>query len=235
MAFRAGDVVKRVVDGTEFVLAVDEQNGRIGIAGWPSSWENANLFVLEKAATDGEREEMLRRIATSKGHSFKGQAQSDYMKGLYVPFRKESPGYYNLGEVFENPAGVIRNIYEGKHGTVGGVSLIESNEGAIRSNHWHREDAHVLYVIKGAMLYFEAEYSEPMQLPTIPTPYLVREGSAIYTGSKKLHATAFERETLLLSISRQGRTHDSHEQDVVRVPWVTPDHMKNLVPWVNWQ
>ena len=239
MAFRAGDVVKRVVDGTKFVLAVDEHEGRIGTAGWPSSWEDANHFVLDQAATDEEREKMLHGVATSNSYLFRVLARSDWLKEKSVPFSKDSPHYFELGEVFESPAGSILNVFEGQMLTrAGGVSIINSRAGSIRSNHWHRQDAHVLYVLWGSMLYFTNTGSVRELLgatPPIPKPMMVSAGQAVITGSDELHATAFIEETMLLSISRFGRTHDSHEQDVVRVPWVTPEYMKELIPWVEWR
>ena len=237
--FRAGDVVQRKSDGVKFVLAIDEWNGRIVPAGWPSSWEDASDFGLLEAASDEDRKAMLYRVATGN-HQFRRYARSDYLKGSYEVFREDSPGYFRLGEVFENPAGKILNIYEGQavmHQLgAGGVAIIESRKGTIRSNHWHRTDAHILYVLRGAMLYFELDHvPSPGDLGTPPKPYLVHEGSAVLTTERRLHATAFERDTTLLSISRLSRTHESHEGDVVRVPWLNPEHMKTLIPWIDWK
>jgi hypothetical protein len=61
---RAGDVVRTLREPIEdWVLACDEDRGRIMPAGWPSTIVDACEVELVTAATDEERERMLQDCA----------------------------------------------------------------------------------------------------------------------------------------------------------------------------
>ena len=60
---RAGDTVKHLPTGETWVLACDEDDGRVMPAGWPESEARSSDCVLIQSATDMERLEMLRRVA----------------------------------------------------------------------------------------------------------------------------------------------------------------------------
>lgn len=59
MTFRAADRVHHTPCGEDWVLAVDEEGGRVMPAGWPESIAEAKDCTLLKAATDAERVGML--------------------------------------------------------------------------------------------------------------------------------------------------------------------------------
>lgn len=117
------------------------------------------------------------------------------------------------GPAFVNAAGSITNIAIGEFRT---VSLIRSLAGSYRSRHYHATDEHVLFVLEGRMLYWErkldGEYGDPIEIGV---------GEAIRTGPLVVHQTFFPVNTVLISMSKKARDHDSHEGDVVRVeePW----------------
>lgn len=122
-----------------------------------------------------------------------------------------------LPEPFRDERGVIQNLYEGHAGqlqTLGGVAVIASKAGTVRSNHWHREDAHFLYVISGEMHLYE----RPVGSRDAPRKVVVRAGQMIFTGPQLEHTTVFPVETVMVSLSRQPRDHESHEADLVRCP-----------------
>lgn len=110
---------------------------------------------------------------------------------------------------FVDARGSITNIHVGPSET---VSLIRSLAGTFRSKHYHQRDSHILYVLEGRMVYWEreldGEYSEPKT---------VEQGEAIFTGPLLVHQTYFPVNTVLLSMSKLPRDHESHEKDVVRV------------------
>ena len=120
------------------------------------------------------------------------------------------------GPAFVNAAGSITNIAIGEFRT---ITLIRSLAGTYRSKHYHRSDSHVLYVLEGSMLYWEreldCEYGPPVQ---------VNQGEAIYTGPLVVHQTFFAINTVIISMSKKPRDHQSHEADVERVeePWQDP-------------
>ena len=69
MTFRDADLVHHTPSGEDWILAVDEEHGRVMPAGWPESMAEAKDCTLFKAATDDERDKML--------VSFAGMAGSD--------------------------------------------------------------------------------------------------------------------------------------------------------------
>ena len=60
-AFRAGDIVNHSPSGEAWILANDEDNGRVMPCGWPESMAEAKDCTIVKAATDDERMDMLRK------------------------------------------------------------------------------------------------------------------------------------------------------------------------------
>jgi len=64
--FRAGDYVHHAPSGANWVLGVDEEDGRVMPCGWPEPLANAKHCTLIKAATDGERMQMLQHFADSR-------------------------------------------------------------------------------------------------------------------------------------------------------------------------
>jgi quercetin dioxygenase-like cupin family protein len=114
-----------------------------------------------------------------------------------------------LDEPFVNDKGYIQNIL---NTPINGAAVIFSKKGSVRSNHWHREDFHYLYVMSGSMEYYERDaYSLKHS-----DPIIVSAGQMVFTPPKKVHKTIFIEDTVLLSFSKRNRDHESHEEDVVR-------------------
>jgi oxalate decarboxylase/phosphoglucose isomerase-like protein (cupin superfamily) len=115
-----------------------------------------------------------------------------------------------LGEVFEDSRGKIINLLEHR---CGGVSIIESKAGTSRSHHWHKADAHWLFVLSGEMLYLE----RPVGSAEEPDRRTIRAGELVFTPEHVEHSTYFPVDTVLISMSRMARTHELHEADLVRL------------------
>ena len=65
--FRAGDTVKHEPTGEEWVLANDEEQGRVSACGYPPSLTEAQHCKLVEAATDEDRLSMLEQWAELAG------------------------------------------------------------------------------------------------------------------------------------------------------------------------
>jgi quercetin dioxygenase-like cupin family protein len=114
-----------------------------------------------------------------------------------------------IGSKFENAAGVIQNLIE--KCSVNSVAIIESKAGSERSNHWHKAGDHFLYCLKGTFYYYERDIdSEEYQMT------LVKTGMMVYTPPRKVHLTVFLEDTTLISIGSNPRSHEAHEDDLVR-------------------
>lgn len=120
-------------------------------------------------------------------------------------------GPVRLPPAFINGAGKIQNLLERP---CGGVAIIESKAGSERSNHYHRSDAHWLYVVSGRMHYYEREVGYAAYPPE---PIVVGPGQCIFTPSMVEHKTVFPVDTVIVSMSLLPRDAASHESDLVRV------------------
>lgn len=116
-----------------------------------------------------------------------------------------------LPEKFEDARGVIQNLLLS---TVRNVALVTSKKGTVRSNHYHKEDWHYLYVISGSFNYFERDIdgsSDGVQ------PLLIKAGELVFTPPLKVHRTDFLEDTIMLSMGKNPQDHYNHEDDLVRV------------------
>lgn len=110
----------------------------------------------------------------------------------------------------EMPVGWIDNL--DVHGY---VSVLLCLSGTRRSSHYHKNDEHWLYVVNGYMDYWE----RPVGSDAAPTYAKYKAGEMVFTGPMVEHWTEFPVGATLISVSKLHRTDETHEADVVRVPW----------------
>lgn len=68
-SFRAGDAVHHAPSGEDWLLATDEENGKVQACGWPESMAEAKDCQLLEPASDSKRLDMLKTwAAESKGY-----------------------------------------------------------------------------------------------------------------------------------------------------------------------
>jgi oxalate decarboxylase/phosphoglucose isomerase-like protein (cupin superfamily) len=104
------------------------------------------------------------------------------------------------------------------------VSIITCNPGSIRSNHYHRQDFHFMYVLEGEIDYFYKRRD------TDEVGYIkVREGDNIFTPDNEIHATYFPVKTRLIVSSKLPRDQESYERDTVRVEFVTDKNLQQML------
>lgn len=113
-----------------------------------------------------------------------------------------------IDDIFINDKGKIINIL---FKPVQSVALIESKAGSIRSNHYHKSDVHWLYVVSGSMKYYERDLDGSNKLE-----FIVNTGEMVFSDSMKVHKTEFLEDTVLISMAKNIRDHEHHEEDVVR-------------------
>ena len=116
-----------------------------------------------------------------------------------------------LDPPFIDNRGTIQNLLLSP---VNGVSIITSKAGSVRSNHFHIEDFHHLYVLSGSMEYYERNINED---GSHIKPIIIKAGEMVFTAPGKVHKTVFIEDTVLISLSKRPRDHESHEEDVVRI------------------
>jgi len=68
-SFRAGDTVHHTPSGEDWLLATDEENGKVQACGWPESMDDAKDCKILEPASDSERMDMLKKwAAEGKGY-----------------------------------------------------------------------------------------------------------------------------------------------------------------------
>jgi len=122
-----------------------------------------------------------------------------------------------LDEAFVNENGCIRNL---ALRPVTSVAVILSVEGAIRANHYHKTDWHLSYVLSGKVIYYERSVGDT----NIPKPYIFKQGQMFFTPPMAEHAMVFDEETIIITMAKNVRSHESHESDVVRVRFIEHGH-----------
>jgi len=121
-----------------------------------------------------------------------------------------------LPPAFVDSRGSIQNLFEAGDGEehAGGVAVIRSREGAVRSEHWHRTDHHWLHVLSGHIIY---EW-RPAMSNEEPRRIEIAPGETFFTPSHVWHRVTSVTPSIMISVSRLSRKHDVHEADLVRDP-----------------
>lgn len=105
------------------------------------------------------------------------------------------------------------------------VSIITSNKNTLRSNHYHKKDWHLIYVLSGYFHYFYKQITSK-KIKTI----IVNKDQCVYTPPLEIHATYFPIKTKLIVISKNKRDQINYEKDTVRVNFINKE---NLYKYIN--
>lgn len=93
------------------------------------------------------------------------------------------------------------------------VLLITCNKGAIRANHYHKDDYHVCLLTKGRMFYYE----RPLGSNSIPVKHVFSAGDVFYTPSLVEHCMEFLDDSEFWCFSRLSRSQENYEKDTTRL------------------
>ena len=104
------------------------------------------------------------------------------------------------------------------------VSIIECNKGMIRSNHYHKQDFHYMFVLEGEIDYFFKDINkEDIHY------FKVRKDDIIFTPNNEIHATYFPVKTKLIVSSKMPRDQETYENDTVRVDFINEKNLKFIL------
>ena len=107
---------------------------------------------------------------------------------------------------------------------VSNVSIITCNKNSIRSNHYHLEDWHYIFVLKGSINYF---YSN-INLKKINYKF-IKKNQIIFTPPLEFHATHFPEQTSLIVISKNKRNKKIYEKDTIRLNVINNKNYKKYI------
>lgn len=117
--------------------------------------------------------------------------------------------------VYSDERGEIRTMLEGV--PFSSVLRIVSKRGAIRANHYHREDYHYCYLESGRMEYYE----RPVGSSAAPKRVIITAGQTCYTAPRMEHAMRFVEDTVMWCFSRNNRAQAEYENDTVRITLIS--------------
>lgn len=127
-----------------------------------------------------------------------------------------------LPEPFKNLNGKIQNLVLKPMQSVGALHSVVA---AVRANHYHKTDWHYTYVATGAMAYLW----RPIGETSVPEPVVFQAGEMFFTPPMLEHAMVFLEDSLVITMAKNVRSHEEHEADLVRVPFVTNSMAWDLV------
>lgn len=105
--------------------------------------------------------------------------------------------------------------------TIKNVSIIISNKNSIRSNHYHKKDWHLMYILEGKMDYFYTQNEKIYYLK-------LQKGDLIFTPPKEIHATYFPVKTTIIVGSKNPRDQKTYEKDTVRVNFIDMNNIRSI-------
>lgn len=109
--------------------------------------------------------------------------------------------------------GVIFRIVDDKSFAFHGVLRITSKRGSIRSNHYHKKDAHYLYLESGKCQYSEKPaYNSKAKIQTV----VLDPGDLVLSKPGIIHAVKFLEDSVLWAFTTEKRLQPAYEKDTVR-------------------
>ncbi len=104
------------------------------------------------------------------------------------------------------------------------VSIIDCNKNSIRSNHFHKKDYHIMYVLKGEIDYFFKKVNSKK------VNYIkVKKNELIFTPPNEIHTTFFPKKTTLIVSSKNPRDQLTYENDTTRVNFINKGNVKKMI------
>jgi quercetin dioxygenase-like cupin family protein len=95
------------------------------------------------------------------------------------------------------------------------VLVIESKKGAIRANHYHKRDTHLMHILSGRARYVELAEAGGCAPPVFTVDRVVGPGGQILTGPDVPHAMEFLEDTVMIVCSTQVRDKETYLNEIV--------------------
>jgi|SRR3989344_5117637 len=119
-------------------------------------------------------------------------------------------------EFVDDRGGITKLLDDGKT-IIKSMLMMTSKPGAIRANHYHKQDGHHVYLLTGSMEYFEAPLVDGVPDLTKLEKEIVRAGDMVFSPPMVAHAMKFLDDTTCFVFALKSRSQDDYEQDTVRV------------------
>lgn len=114
---------------------------------------------------------------------------------------------------FIDERGIIQNLL---FANVGSIALITSKKGTKRSNHFHIQGSHFLYVINGSIKYFERNVY-PVNNSFDNKVNIYNTNQMFFTAPMKVHLCEFLEDTTMISMNIHARETDFDLEDTIKM------------------
>ena len=122
--------------------------------------------------------------------------------------------FKNIKPEFVDDRGAITHLLDDGKTNIRSTLIIASKKGAVRANHYHKEDSHYCYMLSGKMEYFE----KPVEGDDSQIEKAVLEtGDMVYSPPMAIHAMRFLEDTTWVVLATKSRKDGAYEDDTVRV------------------
>lgn len=122
--------------------------------------------------------------------------------------------YRHIQPIWTDARGDIISLFDEGEQKIASVLLITCAKGAIRANHFHKEDSHYSYMLSGRMEYIE---EPPPGEQGEREVAIVEKGDMVYTPSQRAHAMRFLQDSAFLALATKSRKEGAYEDDTVRI------------------
>ena len=100
------------------------------------------------------------------------------------------------------------------------ASLIVSKANTWRANHYHKNDWHFIYVLKGSFEYYFKKTNSDEKIKK----KIVKKGELLFTGPVVDHAMFYIEETEIIVLSKNPRDQKTYEEDTVRIDFMNNEN-----------
>ena len=123
----------------------------------------------------------------------------------------------NLPKGYEDARGVIQPLCDLN---MKSASLIVSKANTWRANHYHKNDWHFIYVLKGSFEYYFKKTNSDEKIKK----KIVKKGELLFTGPVVDHAMFYAEETEIIVLSKNPRDQKTYEEDTVRIDFMNNEN-----------
>ena len=119
---------------------------------------------------------------------------------------------------FVDTRGAITKVLDDGKTVIKSILYITSKAGAVRSNHYHKKDAHFCFIISGTMEWHEKPVEGKGEVETA----MLLPGDMVYTPPMMIHAARALEDSVFLAFATESRNRDEYEADTIRVKFIEP-------------
>lgn len=113
--------------------------------------------------------------------------------------------------------GTIKQLLDTRNQHIKSILYIVSKKRVVRGNHYHKNDIHYTYLLKGKFRYFERDAHEPKAKLS---SRIISQGEMVASFPHTIHAMEFLEHSEMIVFTTESREQKEYERDTVRIKLV---------------